>query len=42
MVGGESFRVFQAMFISMNGNRKIKLMLHKANKGLSDMIELIE
>ena len=42
MVGGESFRVFQVIFISMTVNRKIKLLLHKANKGLSDMIELIE
>jgi NADPH:quinone reductase-like Zn-dependent oxidoreductase len=42
MVGGESFRIFQALFISLTGSRKIKLLLHKANKGLDEMIELIE
>ena len=42
MVGGESFRIFQAMFISLTGSRKIKLLLHKANKGLDDMLKLIE
>jgi NADPH:quinone reductase-like Zn-dependent oxidoreductase len=42
MVGGESFRIFQAMFISLTGSRKIKLLLHRANKGLEEMINLLE
>ena len=41
MVGGESFRVFQAMFISLTGSRKITLLLHKANKGLDALLDLI-
>lgn len=42
MVGGKSFRIFQAIFISLTGNRKIQLLLHKANKGIDEMIELLE
>lgn len=42
MVGGESFRIFQALFISLTGSKKIKLLLHKANRGLSDLVKLIE
>lgn len=42
MVGGESFRILQAIFISLTGSRKIKLLLHKANKGLDALIALIE
>ncbi len=42
MVGGESFRVLQAMFISLSGSRKITLLLHKANRGIEKMIELLE
>ncbi len=42
MVGGKSFNIFQTMLVSMVGSRKYVLLLHKANKGLDTMKQLIE
>ena len=47
MLGGGSWaRVYQTMFlgplISMTGSRKMGILMHKPNKGLAFMIELIE
>ena len=42
MVGGESFSIFQAMLVAMTGSRKFGILLHKANKGLDTMKELLE
>ena len=42
MVGGKSFNIFQTMLVSMLGSRKYVLLLHKANKGLDTMKQLIE
>lgn len=46
MAGGGSSSINQVMFlgplISMVGSKKLGLLLHKANKGLNSMIELIE
>ncbi len=46
MVGGSMARFFQVMFlgpwISMTGSKKMGLLLHKPNKDLAFMIELIE
>ncbi|MGB3860960.1 MAG: NAD(P)-dependent alcohol dehydrogenase [Candidatus Aminicenantaceae bacterium] len=47
MLGGGSWaRVYQTMFlgplISMTGSRKMRILMHKPNKGLAFMIELFE
>ena len=46
MVGGSSARIFQVSFlgpwISMTGGKKMGLLLHKPNKGLAFMKELLE
>jgi len=42
MVGGQSFSVLKTMLVSVTGSRKFGLLLHKANKGLDHMIELLE
>jgi len=46
MIGGSSALVFQLMFlgpwISMAGSKKMGLLLHKPNKGLDYMTELLE
>lgn len=42
MVGGESFSILRAMLSSLTGNRKIRLLLHKANKGLEDVKQVLE
>ncbi|MFC1970104.1 NAD(P)-dependent alcohol dehydrogenase [Chloroflexota bacterium] len=46
MVGGSSARIFQVMFlgpwISMTGSKKMGLLMHKPNKGLAFMKELLE
>jgi NADPH:quinone reductase-like Zn-dependent oxidoreductase len=46
MVGGSMAQVFQVMFlgpwISMTGSKKMGLLMHKPNKGLAFMKELLE
>jgi len=46
VIGGSTARVFQillvAPWISMTGSKKMGLLLHKANKGLAYLIELVE
>ena len=46
MVGGASARIFQLMIlgslISMTGSRKMGIMIHKPNKGLAYISELLE
>lgn len=46
MVGGSSGLankfLFLGAFVSMTSNKKMGLLLHKSNKGLSKMIELVE
>ncbi|MFC1941342.1 NAD(P)-dependent alcohol dehydrogenase [Chloroflexota bacterium] len=46
MVGGSSARIFQVMFlgpwISMTGSKKIGVLMHKPNKDLAFMKELLE
>ena len=46
MVGGSSARIFQVMFlgpwISMTGSKKMGILMHKPNKGLAFMKELLE
>ena len=42
MVGGKSFSILQAVLAALIGNKKFRLLLHKANKGLDDVKELLE
>jgi NADPH:quinone reductase-like Zn-dependent oxidoreductase len=46
MTGGSSAQIFQGMFlgplISMTGSRKMGILMHKPNKGLPTLTELIE
>jgi len=42
MVGGKSFSVLQAMLAAIIGNKKFRLLLHKANMGLDTVKRLVE
>lgn len=42
MAGGASFNILRIMLVLITGNRKFRILLHKPNKGLDDIKELLE